>query len=100
MEPGRLIHWPEIEHHIASDSRRLCDGEPASESDVSSLDQNRIRQARGDATLCPDCQDHSGLPETIHLRIGPAVVRAPLHRTGEARLRCHPELRPLQEKCR
>ena len=60
-----MIHCPEIEHHIASDSKRLCDGEPTSESDVSSLDQNGIRQARGDATLCPDCQDHSGLHDFV-----------------------------------
>ena len=58
-----MIHWPEIEHHIASDGRRLCDGEPALESDISSLNQNGIRQAHGNATLCPDCQDRSGLPD-------------------------------------
>ena len=52
-----MIHWPAIEHHIEDDGTRLCDGEPASESDVSSLDRNDMRQARGAATLCPDCQD-------------------------------------------
>ena len=53
-----MIHWPAIEHHISErDGRRLCDGEPASESDVSSLDRNDMRHARGAATLCPDCQD-------------------------------------------
>ena len=56
-----MIHWPEIEHHIASDGRRLCDAEAASESDVSSLGQGDIRHALGAATLCPDCQNHSGL---------------------------------------
>ena len=58
-----MIHWPEIGHHIASDSWRLCDGEPASESDISSLDQDDMWKARGDVTLCPDCQDRSGLPD-------------------------------------
>ena len=58
-----MIHWPEIEHHIASDGRHLCDGEPASETDISSLDQDDMRKTRGNATLCPDCQDRSGLPD-------------------------------------
>ena len=60
-----MIHWPAIEHHIECEGTRLCDAEPASESDVSLLDQNGIRDARGDATLCPDCQEHSGLPDFV-----------------------------------
>ena len=36
---------------------RLCDGRAASDTDVSSEDWSALREARREATLCPDCQD-------------------------------------------
>ena len=35
----------------------MCDGRPASDADISSEDWFALRDARKDATLCPDCQD-------------------------------------------
>ena len=53
-----MIHFKPIEHHIEDRAHtRLCDGRPASETDVSSEDWSALRDARKDATLCPDCQD-------------------------------------------
>ena len=53
-----MIHFKPIEHHIENRAHtRLCDGEPASDTDVSSGDWYALRDTRGDATLCPDCQD-------------------------------------------
>ena len=53
-----MIHFGAVGQHIAErDGARLCDGEPASECDVSFEDWMEIREARFAATLCPDCQD-------------------------------------------
>ena len=53
-----MIHFKPVEHHIANRAHtRLCDGRPASDTDVSSEDWSALRDARKDATLCPDCQD-------------------------------------------
>ena len=53
-----LIHFKPVEHHIEDRAHaRLCDGRPASDTDVSSEDWSALRDARKDATLCPDCQD-------------------------------------------
>ena len=53
-----MIHFKSVEHHIHDRARvRLCDGAPASDADVSSEDWFALRDARRDATLCPDCQD-------------------------------------------
>ncbi len=53
-----MIHFKPIEHHIKDRAHaRLCDGRPASDTDVSSEDWFALRDARKDATLCPDCQD-------------------------------------------
>ena len=53
-----MIHFKPVEHHIEDRARtRLCDGRPASDTDVSSEDWSALREARKDATLCPDCQD-------------------------------------------
>ena len=53
-----LIHFSPVEHHIANRAHtRLCDGRPASDTAVSSEDWGAVREARKDATLCPDCQD-------------------------------------------
>ena len=54
----KLIHFNPVEHHIAARAQnRLCDGRPASDTDVSSEDWFALCGARKDATLCPDCQD-------------------------------------------
>ena len=53
-----MIHFNAIEHHIENRAQtRLCDGEPASDADISSEGWYALRYARKDATLCPDCQD-------------------------------------------
>ena len=53
-----MIRFRPIEHHIENRAQaRLCDGRPASDTDVSSEDWFALRDARKDATLCPDCQD-------------------------------------------
>ena len=53
-----LIHFKPVEQHIRNRARaRLCDGRPASATDVSSEDWFALREARKDATLCPECQD-------------------------------------------
>ena len=50
-----MIHFGVIERHISErDGNRLCDGEPASECDVSSEDWMELREARAAVTLCPD----------------------------------------------
>ena len=54
----QLIHFRPVEHHIEDRAHtRLCDGSPASDADISSEDWDALREARRDATLCPDCQD-------------------------------------------
>ena len=51
-----MIHWPEIEHHIESECRRLCDEEGASESDVSSLDQTAYGRPVGTPRSAPSAR--------------------------------------------
>ena len=53
-----MIHFSPVEQHIRNRAHtRLCDSRPASDTDVSSEDWFALRDARKDATLCPDCQD-------------------------------------------
>ena len=53
-----MIQFKPIEQHIRNRAQsRLCDGRPASDTDISSEDWFAQRDARKDATLCPDCQD-------------------------------------------
>ena len=53
-----MIHFGPVGHHIHNRAEaRLCDGRPASDTDVSSEDWSALREARVAATLCPDCQD-------------------------------------------
>ena len=53
-----MIRFSAIEHHIEDRAHtRLCDGRPATDTDISSEDWSALRDARKDATLCPDCQD-------------------------------------------
>ena len=65
-----MIHFSSVEHHIEDRAHtRLCDGRPASDTDVSSEDWFALRDARKDATLCPDCQD----------RVNPHDVRSDIY---------------------
>ena len=48
---------------------RLCDGRPASDTDISPEDWSALRDARKDATLYPDCQD----------KVNPRDVRSDLY---------------------
>ena len=69
-----MIHFSPVEHHIEDRAQsRLCDGRPASDTDVSSEDWSALRDARKDATLCPDCQD----------RVNPRDVRSELYGYGK-----------------
>ena len=69
-----MIHFSPVEHHIEDRAHsRLCDGRPASDTDVSSEDWSALRDARKDATLCPDCQD----------RVNPRDVRSELYGYGK-----------------
>jgi len=53
-----VIHFKTVQHHISErDGARLCDDEPASEHDIPYEEIFELRDARRDATLCPDCQD-------------------------------------------
>ena len=68
-----MIHFKPVEHHIANRAHaRLCDGKPACDTDVSSEDWASLRDARRDATLCPDCQD----------KVNPRDVRSELYSMG------------------
>ena len=68
-----MIHFRPIEHHIEDRSlTRLCDGSLASDADISSEDWHALREARRDATLCPDCQD----------KVNPHDVRSELYGYG------------------
>ena len=53
-----MIHFKSVEQHIHNRTQaRLCNGTPASDVDISSEDWLELREARRDATLCPNCQD-------------------------------------------
>ena len=53
-----MIRFRPVEHHIEDRAHtRLYDGSPASDADISSEDWSALRDARRDATLCPDCQN-------------------------------------------
>ena len=68
-----MIRFSPIEYHIEDRAHtRLCDGRPASDADISSEDWSALREARRDATLCPDCQD----------KVNPRDVRPELYGYG------------------
>ena len=68
-----MIHFSPIWHHIEDRAHtRLYDGSPASDADISSEDWSALRDARRDATLCPDCQD----------KVNPRDVRLDLYGYG------------------
>ena len=63
------IHPKPIGHHIHDRAQvRLCDGAPVGDADISSEDLFELRDARRDATLCPDCQDDVS-PRDVHLEL-------------------------------
>ena len=63
------ISYRPVELHIHDRAQaRLCDGAPASGADISSEDWLELREARRDATLCPDCQDEVS-PRDVHLEL-------------------------------
>ena len=65
-----MIQFKPIEQHIRNRAQsRLCDGRPASDADILSEDWLELRDARKDATLCPDCQD----------KVNPRDVRSELY---------------------
>ena len=64
-----MIHFEPVGHHIHDRAQaRLCDGRPAGDADISSEDWLELREARRDATLCPDCQDEVS-PRDVHLEL-------------------------------
>ena len=64
-----MIHFKSVEQHIHNRTQaRLCNGTPASDVDISSEDWSELREARRDATLCPDCQDKVH-PRDLHLEL-------------------------------
>ena len=68
-----MTNFSPIEHHIENRAqKRLCDGRPASDTDVSAEDWAALRDARKDAILCSDCQD----------RVNPSDVRTELYGYG------------------
>ena len=65
-----MIHFEPVGHHIHDRAQaRLCDGRPASDADISSEDWFALRDARKDATRCPDYQD----------KVNPRDVRSDLY---------------------
>ena len=82
-----MIRFRPVERHIEDRAHaRLCDGRPASDTDVSSEDWSALRDARKDATHCPDCQNRvnprdiepelyvSGRHTAAHLYIVPVLA--------------------------
>ena len=68
-----MIHFNLVEHHIHDrDRSRLCAGAPAGDADIPSEDLFELRDARREATLCPDCQD----------RVDPRDVQPELYGSG------------------
>ena len=65
-----MSHRPkQVHHHIRRNrgATRLCDGKPAAGTDISTLETEELRAARVASTLCPRCQQNSGIP-TFALR--------------------------------
>ena len=68
-----MIRFRPVERHIEDRAHaRLCDGRPASDTDVSSEDWSALGDAPRDATLCPDRQD----------RVNPRNVQTELYGMG------------------
>ena len=67
-----MIEYKPIRHHISwsHEPTRLCDGQPAVESDILIGDMQALREARGEAVLCPVCQLKSGY-QPFSLRLQP-----------------------------
>ena len=59
-----MIDLRPVRRHITGrrEPVRLCDGQPAGGDDVPSGDREALLEARYEATLCPTCQQRSGIP--------------------------------------
>ncbi len=55
-----MVHYPLIAHHLVWQELRLCDGRLAGSGDILTVDLQGAREARGEATLCPACQEGLG----------------------------------------
>ena len=86
---GAMVTFNPIQHHITrnSGSKRLCDGQPAGEADISVTDLDALREFRSQATLCPVCQKNSYQPTT--------ALRIPRYRNGSHTL-AHLYVVPVQ----
>ena len=64
-----MVTFPPILHHVKGRlvETRLCDFEPATDLDIGVEDILALQGARAEATLCPKCQQRSGIA-AIHLR--------------------------------
>ena len=71
-----MVTFNPIQHHItrSSGSKRLCDGQPAGQADISVTDLDALRESKSQATLCPVCQKNSYQPTT--------ALRIPRYRNG------------------
>ena len=98
-----MIHFSPVEHHIEDRGHtRLCDGRPASDTDVSSEDWSALRDARKATTLCPDCQDNVN-PRDVRWDLYGYDRMSTAHlycRACAGRLRCDKELLALQAEHR
>ena len=82
-----MVTFNPIQHHITrnSGSKRLCDGQPAGEADISVTDLDALRESRGQATLCPVRVPWGwlgiGVFPLIHLPIfGIVLYQLPVHK--------------------
>ena len=73
-----MTHFSPVEHHIEDRAQsRLCGGRPASDADISSSDWGALRDARKNATLCPDCQDSRLFSREVRLLGADSAHNAP-----------------------
>ena len=75
-----MVSFNPVQHHIvrSHESTRLCDGQPAGDADISGADLDALREARSQATLCPDCQQDLAQPAVL--------LRTPRYRNGNQTL--------------
>ena len=60
-----------VRHHITRgrEKTRLCDGRAAGGADIATSNLEALRQSRAEVTLCPVCQQNSGIsPHILRLR--------------------------------
>ena len=71
-----------VRHHITRgrEKTRLCDGRAAGGADIATSNLEALRQSRAEATLCPVCQQNSG--------ISPHILRPRRPSGGSRNLAC------------